>query len=88
MNWAHKNEVLSGDAMLFILLLKIIVTAIFSSLIITLSSIMFVEIFCFNCLKNKKVEKFLEHDLVRAYLILFVSVIDALLIVGFINLIC
>ena len=69
------------------ILLKVIGIAIFLSLVVALSVIIFPD-FVYNHIKNKKVENFLEHDLVKAYWILLTTVVDTLLILGFINLIC
>lgn len=69
------------------ILLEVIGTAIFSSLLIAVSVIIFPD-FVYSHIKNKKVEKFLNYDLVKAYWILLTLVIDAAIIIKFVNLIC
>lgn len=72
---------------MFILFLKLAIIAIYSSLIVVLSTVTLID-FIYDNTTNKKINKFLEHDLVRAYLILFTAVVDTLLILWFIHFIC
>ena len=71
---------------MFLLILKTIGVAIFSSLLIVSSFIIFPD-FVYSHVKNKKIKKFLEHDLVILYWMLLTVFIDILLIQGFIDLI-
>lgn len=65
-------------------LLKLVAIAIFSSLTIVLLAIIFPQ-YVYSRVKIKRIEKFLEHDLVRACWMLLICVICTLSIVGFIN---
>ena len=66
-------------------LLKIISIPIVSVLIITLLGILFPD-FVYEKVKNDKVNKFLEHDLIKAIWILLTVFVCGLLIIGYIYL--
>ena len=66
-------------------LLKIISVPIVSVLIITLLGILFPN-FVYEKVKNDKVNKFLEHDLIKAIWILLTVFACELLIIGYIYL--
>ena len=66
-------------------LLKIISVPIVSVLIITLLGILFPN-FVYEKVKNDKVNKFLEHDLIKAIWILLTVFACGLLIIGYIYL--
>lgn len=66
-------------------LLKIISIPIFSVLVIALLGILFPD-FVYGKVKNDKVNKFLEHDLIKAIWILLTVFVCVLLIVGYIYL--
>ena len=66
-------------------LLKIISVPIVSVLIITLLGILFPD-FVYEKVKNDKVNKFLEHDLIKAIWILLTVFACGLLIIGYIYL--
>lgn len=69
---------------MFVILLKSVAIAIFSSLMIMLLAIMFPQ-YVYSRVKNKRIEKFLEHYLVRACWMLLICVVCTLLIVWFVN---
>lgn len=69
------------------ILLKLVVISTFSVFVIVLTGIVFPDLIYYH-VKNKKVEKFLEHDLVKAYWSLLTIVVDMLLIMRFIDFIC
>ena len=66
-------------------LLKIISIPIVAVLVITLLGILFPD-FVYEKVKNDKVNKFLEHDLIKAIWILLTVFVCGLLIVGYIYL--
>lgn len=66
-------------------LLKIISIPIVSVLIITLLGILFPD-FVYEKVKNDKVNKFLEHDLIKAIWILLTVFVCGLLIIGYVYL--
>lgn len=66
-------------------LLKIISIPIVSVLIITLLGILF-PYFVYEKVKNDKVNKFLEHDLIKAIWILLTVFVCGLLIIGYVYL--
>lgn len=71
---------------MFALMCKAAIIAITSGLIICFFTIIIPDIIYGN-VRNKKLKKILDHDLVRAYFVLFMMIICSALIIGFIYLI-
>ena len=66
-------------------LLQLIIISIFINFIVTMSAIVIPD-YIYAHVRNPKLQKFLEHDLVKAYWILLTVFIDVILIIGFFGL--